>query len=416
MSTSKGSAASEPAPGRLEDLAVFGGPRAFDEPLYVTRPNVGDRRRLEQRLRSILDTRWMTNDGRFVREFEGRVAEHLGVEHCVAVASGTVGLQILARALELSGEVIVPSFTFVATAHALWWLGIEPVFCDVDSETWTLDAACAERLLGPRTSAIVGVHLWGQPCDVEGLSAVAGRRGVPLLFDAAHAFACSHGGRSMGTFGDAEVLSFHATKVLNTFEGGAVVTNDGRIAERCRLLRNYGFVADEEVIALGTNGKMSEVGGAMGLTSLEDLPEFVASNRLKHDLYRERLSSLPGITLREPHPGDDSNFHYAIVEVAEEEIGLSRDELLTVLTAENVLARRYFYPGAHRMEPYRSRFPDAGARLPETERALGRVLALPAGAALDSGDVGRLCDLIGVATSDGAAVRERLQRAGFPSR
>jgi dTDP-4-amino-4,6-dideoxygalactose transaminase len=399
----------EPLKARLEDLAVFGGSPAFEEPLYVTRPNIGDRARLGERLEAILDARWLTNDGRFVQEFERRVADRLEVEHCVAVSSGTVGLQIASRALELSGEVIVPSFTFIATAHALWWQGIEPVFCDVDPDTWTLDPTCVERLVGARTTAVLGVHLWGGACDIDGLSEVAGRRGLGLLFDAAHAFGCSYRGRTIGGFGDAEVLSFHATKVLNTFEGGAVVTNDSRIAERCRLLRNYGFVGNEEVISLGINGKMPEIAAAMGLTSLEWLPEFVASNRRKYDLYRDDLEDVPGVALRVPAPAEDSNLHYVVVEVAEEEIGLSRDELLRVLEADNVFARRYFYPGAHRMEPYRSLYPEARGRLPHTERILRRVLSLPTGAAVDHEAIDTICHIIRLAATRGAEVGERLR-------
>ena len=209
--------------------------------IHVGRPNIGDVDSLLARLRGVCERRWLSNDGPLVREFEHRVAELAGVSHCVAMCNATIALEIAIRAANVTGEVIIPAYTFVATAHALQWQEITPVFCDIDPGTHTIDPASVERLITPRTSAIIGVHVWGQPCEVDALSEIATRCGLKLMFDAAHAFGCSRNGLPIGGFGLAEVFSFHATKFINCAEGGAVVTNDDSLAAKMRLMRNFGF-------------------------------------------------------------------------------------------------------------------------------------------------------------------------------
>ena len=248
----------------IESLAIFGGKPAFEEPRHVGRPNIGDRAAFLRRMAQILDTRWLTNKGSFVQEFESRIASLVGVKHCICACNATIALEIAIRALGLSGEVIVPSFTFIATAHALQWQGIRPVFADIDLTTHNIDPEDVERRITPSTSGIIGVHVWGNPCAVEVLSEVASRHRIKLLFDAAHAFGCSHGSGMIGSFGDAEVFSFHATKFFNTFEGGAVTTNDDELAKKIRLMKNFGFAGYDNVIYIGTNGKMNEACAAMG--------------------------------------------------------------------------------------------------------------------------------------------------------
>ncbi len=243
----------------------------------------------------MLDRNWLTNNGPYVQQFETRIAEFLGVRHCIAMCNGTVALEIAIRALGLSGEVIVPSFTFVATAHALQWQEITPVFCDIDPATHHLDPAQVEKMITPRTTGIIGVHTWGRPCDMDALEAIARRRKLQLLFDAAHAFGCSYKGKLVGGFGRCEVLSFHATKFFNTFEGGAVLTDDDALAEKMRLMRNFGFSGYDNVIYIGTNGKMTEVCAAMGLTSLESVEQFMETNRRNHHAYTPRVEGIPGI-------------------------------------------------------------------------------------------------------------------------
>lgn len=393
----------------LNDLAIFGGPPAFSEPLHVGRPNVGNREDLLARINDLLDRRWFSNNGPFVQELERRIAAALGVRNCIAMCNGTVALEIAIRALRMSGEVIVPSFTFVATAHALQWQEITPVFCDIDLRTHTLDPNQVERMITPRTTGIIGVHVWGQPCDVEALAAIAARRRLALMYDASHAFGCSKNGRMVGNFGQAEVFSFHATKFFNTFEGGAIVTNDDELAGRIRLMTNFGFAGYDNVIYLGTNGKMSEISAAMGLTGLESLGDFVAVNRRNYHAYERELRGIPGLRLRRYDETEECNYQYVVAEVDEEEAGIGRDLLVRVLHAENVIARRYFYPGCHRMEPYRSFFPHAGLLLPETEQVAARVLVLPTGTSVGEAEIADVCGILRTAVTNGAELTASLQ-------
>lgn len=358
----------------------------------------------------MLDRKWFTNFGPFATEFEQRVAERADSGHCVAVCNATTGLQIVAKALGLSGEVILPSFTFVATAHALQWHGITPVFCDVDPRTHNLDPERVDELVTSRTTAILGVHVWGRPCDVEALTEIARNHDLKLIFDAAHAFGSSYRGRMIGGFGDAEVFSFHATKVLNTFEGGAVATNDPHLASAVRLMTNFGFATQDTVVSVGTNGKMSEISAAMGLTVLESFETIVDANRRNLELYREELSEEPAFTVIEYDEDERSTYQYVVVEVDEESAGISRDELVEALWADNVRARRYFFPGCHRMEPYRTLYPEARLRLPHTEALASRVLTLPTGTAVGPADVRLICGLIRAAVK---RARRRRRAPGF---
>jgi dTDP-4-amino-4,6-dideoxygalactose transaminase len=392
----------------MSELAILGGAPAFAQPVHVGRPNIGDRDRLMQRIEGVLDRRWLTNDGPLVHEFEEAIAAMLGVPHCIAMCNGTVALEIAIRAAGLSGEVIVSPFTFVATAHALQWQAITPVFCDVDPRTHNIDPARVEELITPRTTGILAVHVWGRPAPVDELTRIAADRGLRLLFDAAHALGCSTGGRMIGGFGTAEVLSFHATKVVNSFEGGAIVTADEDFADVARLMRNHGFADYDEVGHVGTNGKMSEIAAAMGLTSLESRDEFIAANRRNYETYRVALEGVDGVELIGYEDGESCNWQYVVLEV-DDSFGLSRDELQAVLWAENVLARRYFFPGCHRMEPYRTLFPDVAKRLPETERLVQRVLALPTGTSMSTDAVTAVAGLVARATRDAPRLRAALR-------
>ena len=283
-------------------LALCGGTPAFREPLHVGRPNIGDRARFLAPVEGMFDRGWLTNDGPLVRKFEQRVAEVAGVRHCVAMCNATVALEIAIRALDLKGEVILPSYTFVATAHALQGQEITPVFADMDPDTYNIDPAAIERLITPRTTGIIGVHVFGRACDTAALQEIATRRGLTLLYDAAHAFGCSHGDQMIGGFGACEVFSFHATKFLNSFEGGAVVTNDDRLAAKLRLMRNFGFDGYDRVVYLGTNGKMTEICAAMGLTSLDAMDDIVATNRQNYDAYRDGLRHIDGLSVIDYSP------------------------------------------------------------------------------------------------------------------
>jgi dTDP-4-amino-4,6-dideoxygalactose transaminase len=377
----------------------------FAEPLHVGRPNIGDREQFLARINDMLDRRWLTNNGQYVRAFEQRIAELVGVKHCIATCNATIGLEIALRALGLEGEVIIPAFTFVATAHVLQWQGITPVFADIDPHTHNLDPERVQAAITPRTTGILGVHVWGRPCAIEPLTAIARRHGLGLLFDAAHAFACSHQGQMIGSFGNAEVFSFHATKFFNTFEGGAIVTNDDDLADRIRLMRNFGFAGMDNVVTVGTNGKMTEFAAAMGLTNLDSLEAFIEANRRNYDAYERVIGDLPGLAMVALEESERNNYQYVVIEVDEERAGLNRDELFQILHSENVLARRYFWPGCHRMEPYRTLFPDVRDHLPETERLSERVLVLPTGTSVSPADIATIGAILGDAIGHARGVQ-----------
>jgi dTDP-4-amino-4,6-dideoxygalactose transaminase len=392
------------------NLAVFGGTPTFLESLHVGRPNLGDREAMLRRVNDIFDRRWFTNDGPLVKEFEARIQEFVGVKHCVAMCNATTALEIAIRALELRGEVIVPAYTFIATAHALQWQEITPVFADMDPATHNIAPETIERLITPRTTGIIGVHVWGRPCDTEAIESIAGKHKLKVMYDAAHGFGCSHRGQMIGRFGACEVFSFHATKFINSFEGGAVVTNDDALADKMRLMRNFGFKGFDNVIYPGTNGKMTEVCAAMGLTSLEAVDDIVAVNRRNYEAYRAGLAGLPGVSVIHYDQNQRNNYQYVVVEIDPQIAPLNRDELVAVLHAENVLARQYFWPGCHRMEPYRSLHPNASLHLPETERMAARIMLLPTGQAISVETVGVICGIIRDSFQDSEEVRAALSR------
>jgi dTDP-4-amino-4,6-dideoxygalactose transaminase len=395
---------------QVSDLAIFGGSPAFPTKLHVGRPNMGDREKFLEHVNTILDNRWLSNNGRYVQEFEKRIANLLGVKHCIAICNGTVALEIVIRASGLSGEVIVPSFTFIATAHALQWQEITPIFCDIDPITHTIDPARVESLITPRTTGILGVHLWGKPCNIEILTDIAKRHQLKLLFDASHAFGCSYQGQMLGNFGNAEVFSFHATKFVNTLEGGAIVTNDDLLAEKIRLMKNFGFAGFDNVIYLGTNGKMNEISAAMGLTSLDSMADIVSANQRNYHQYQQGLQEISGIRLFSYDESEQCNFQYVVAEVDENLTHLTRDRLMEILWAENILARRYFYPGCHRMEPYRSYFPHAGLLLPNTELIASKVLILPTGQTISAEDINSICQIIKIAVGNSQKILTYLEQ------
>jgi dTDP-4-amino-4,6-dideoxygalactose transaminase len=390
-------------------LAVLGAKPSFKDPLHVGRPNIGDREVLLRRINGMLDSRWLSNDGPSLKEFEQRIAERVGVKHCIAMCNATIALEIAIRGLELKGEVILPSYTFVATAHALQWQQVTPVFADMDPRTHNISPDAIERLITPKTTAIIGVHVWGRACDTEAIEAIGRKHHLKVMYDAAHAFGCSSHGKMIGGFGACEVFSFHATKFLNSFEGGAIVTNDDALAEKVRLMRNFGFVDYDRVIYVGVNGKMTEVCAAMGLTSLEAIDEIISVNRRNWENYREGLRGLSGLSLIQYDPVERNNYQYIVVEVDPDLASLKRDELIQVLHAENILARKYFWPGCHRMEPYLSLQPNASMLLPETEKVAARIFLLPTGQTVTSKTVETICEIIRIALENAHAVRSALR-------
>ena len=379
----------------FQDLAINGATAAFEEPLHVGRPNIGNREVFLQYAEEMFDRRRLTNDGPLVKEFEQKVADYHNVKHCVAMCNGTVALEIAIRALELKGEVIIPSYTFVATAHSLNWQEITPVFADINPDTHTLDPEAVRKMITPKTTGIIAVHLWGRGAAQEELQAIADEYDLKLMFDAAHAFGCSHDGKMIGSFGECEVLSFHATKVFNTFEGGAVLTNNDALAEKMKLMRNFGFAGPDNVIHPGTNGKMIEVCAAMGLTNIESLDELIEANRKNYNAYKESISKIPNLNIISFDENESNNFQYVVLEIGED-FPASRDEIITTLYAENIWARKYFWPGCHAMSPYRELYPHASMMLPNTVKVSERVIVLPTGPTLPEGTTDLISDILKV--------------------
>jgi dTDP-4-amino-4,6-dideoxygalactose transaminase len=316
-------------------------------------------------------------NGAAVERLEHAVAERLGVAHCVAVASCTSGLMLTLRALDLAGEVIMPSLTFFATAHAAVWNGLRPVFADCDPHTWTLDPADVARRITRRTAAIVGVHLYGNPCDIDALERMAARHGLPLIFDAAHGFGSLYGGRAVGGFGTAEVFSLTPTKLLVAGEGGLVTTNDAVLAQRVRAARNYGDQGGYDPQVLGLSARMPEFNAALGLAGLDLVDRKVARHNRIAARYRALLSGARGLRFQKVCAGNRSSSKDCTVLVDARAAGVTRDTLAAALLAANIETRKYFYPPVHRQKLYRRYYDARRGRLPCTDFVSGGVLSLP---------------------------------------
>lgn len=378
---------------KMRRLAILGGDPRFGETLHVGRPNEGDRTAFLERVGDILDRNWLTNDGPVLREFEDRICASTGADHAIAVANGTLALALVVRAFDLRGEVIVPSYTFVGTAHAVRWEGLRPVFCDVEPDDHTASPASIRACVSEHTAAILPVHLWGNVCATAEIESLADELDVPVMYDAAHALACGHSGRSVGSFGVAEVFSFHATKFVHSLEGGAVVTSDADLAERLRSLRNFGFAGYDRVEALGLNAKMSEVSAAMGLSVFDRIDDIKERNRENRDAYRAGFEPIEGLTLTGTGRNTEHNLQYVVVEIDESALGVSRDLLVDALWAEGVRARRYFTPGCHRSSPYAEEWTNP-VPLPVTEELCTTVMVLPTGLAVTPEIASDVCELI----------------------
>jgi len=362
----------------------------------VGRPNVVDQEGFVEDVKKILDTRLLTNCGPYCDKLEVRVAEYLGVKHCVAVANATVGLELVIRALDLEpgGEVIVPSYTFIATIHAIKACGLVPRFCDVDAKTHLITVESVSACLSPKTAAIIGVHLWGLCCDVEGLTVLAKAHNLLLLFDAAHAFGARDSRAvAVGNFGKAEVFSMHATKLFNSFEGGLITTNDPDLAMKVSRTRNFGIYGQDLIGVWGTNAKLSEVHAAFAVRQLNGIEKLLKIYRDHASAYRDELKEVVGIeTWNERYLSHEGCTHsYICVEVTDD-FPMTRDQLMAELRKENVYGKRYFYPGAHRCKPYASEH--IKTPLLNTERLCSQVLVLPTGTCISSEDIQRIASLI----------------------
>lgn len=376
------------------DLAILGGEPAFNSPLPVGQINLPDWSTFESNFRDIFNRQYYTNQGPLAVELESRLKNFFGVEHVICMTNATLALVVSAKALGLTGKVICPAFTFAATAQSLSWAGLDPVFADIDRDTHQMSLDAVSSLIDNGVSAILGVHLWGNSCDPEALEELARSRGLQVYFDAAHAFGCSVSGKMIGNFGRLEVFSFHATKVLNAAEGGCVCTNDGDLASRIRNIRSsYGAGAPVSV-PITANGRMSEAQAAMALMSLETYPAAQKRNQTTYNAYRENLETIPGIRVLPIGDTGDSNYQYVVIDVSSDEFGVSRDSLLRILKAENILSRRYFSPGLHNTVPYNKMYPQYTNTLPNTDRACKVVMQLPSGQGIGHAEIIKVCSVI----------------------
>ena len=380
-----------------QHFALLGATPLFDKVVPVGQLYFPSWARYEAAMRGIFNRQYYTNNGPLLAELESKLQGFFGVKHAICVLNATFGLMMVADAMELTGKVILPSFTFIASAQSLSWAGIEPVFCDIDPITHHVTSKKIEALIDDGVSGIMGVNLWGGGCDVHALQTCAEVHGLRLYFDSAHAFGCEVNGQKIAGFGNAEVFSFHATKILSATEGGCICTNDDDLADRLRAIRpSYGNVRTVEVHRV-INARMSEAQAAIALMSLEDFPKNRQHNEDMFCLYRQMLAPIPGIRLVEPAGVSFSNYQYVVCEVDEAVFGLSRDSIIAVLKAENVNARRYFYPGVHRSIEYRANPSGAAGKLPTTENLCEICFQLPIGAPVDADIVGRICEILALA-------------------
>jgi dTDP-4-amino-4,6-dideoxygalactose transaminase len=362
-------------------------------PVYVTQPYLPPLEEFIPYLESIWENRILTNGGPYHQQLEKALCEYLGVEHLALFANGTLALVTALQALRISGEVITTPYSFAATAHSLHWNGITPVFADVCPKTLNLDPARIEAAITPQTTAIMPVHCYGRPCDVDAIQKLADNYNLRVIYDAAHAFGVSNESGSILRHGDLSVLSFHATKVFNTFEGGAIICPDAKTKQRIDHLKNFGFVDEVTVVAPGINGKMSEINAAFGMLQLQHIDQALARRREIDTRYRQLLGDIPGIHCMPLMPGTTANFSYFPILVSDP-YPLRRDALYQKLREHEIYARRYFYPLISDFPVYRGLPSASRSNLPVAADAADRVLCLPIYPALADADVERVADLI----------------------
>lgn len=366
----------------------------MQDKITVTSPLLPDLTEFNEYLRQIWDSKWITNNGSFHKRLEVELAEYLKVPYISLFTNGTLPLVTALQALDIHGEVITTPYSFVATTHSIWWNGCTPVFVDVDAETGNIDPEKIEAAITPRTVAIMPVHVYGIPCDTERIQEIADRHGLKLIYDAAHAFGVEIDGESVLNAGDLSTLSFHATKVFNTIEGGAMVMQDAETKQRIDYLKNFGFAGETSVVGPGINSKMDEIRSAYGLLNLKQVDAAIEARHRVATAYRDALKNIQGISFREDCPGVKHNYSYFPIFVDENQYGISRDELYAKMKEHNVLGRRYFYPLISSFDCYRN-CPGASAdNLPVAKKLAEQVICLPIHHQLSSEDVMIVLDVL----------------------
>lgn len=366
---------------------------ATDKPLYVTQPTLPPLEEFIPYLEQIWQSKVLTNAGPFHQKFEQALCDYLGVEYVSLFNNGTIALMTALQALRIKGEVITTPYSFVATAHSLLWNSITPVFVDIDPVNLNLDPDKIESVVTPRTTAIMPVHCYGHPCEVDRIKKIADKHGLKVIYDAAHAFGVKHDDRSVLRYGDLSVLSFHATKVFNTFEGGAIVSPDAETKQHIDRLKNFGFAGENAVVELGINGKMSEFNAALGLLQIKGFDDALQKRKAVDALYRARLAGTRGIRVLSTDEEKVSNHSYFPIMV-EPEYLLSRDALYQKLKDNGIHARRYFYPLISDFPIYQKQHATRAANLPNAQAAASRILCLPMSSNLSDDDVKRVATCI----------------------
>lgn len=378
-----------------ENKNIRGGlPESDDNPIYVNQPSLPDLNDFLPYLEKIWQSKRLTNFGEFHQELELKLSEFLGVEYVSLFSNGTLALMAALQVLRISGEVITTPFSFVATTHALHWNGIKPVFCDIEEATCNLDATKIEQLITPKTSAILPVHIYGNPCNVKKIEEIADIYGLQVIYDAAHAFGVKLNGESILNFGDLSVLSFHATKIYNTFEGGAVITNDPKIRKRLDYLKNFGFANETTVVAPGINAKMNEMQAALGLLQLNDVNKNIDKRRIIAEKFQKAFTNIEGIRILNYDSNIDYNYGYFPIFIDDEVFRKTRDQVYFELKEKNIFTRRYFYPLISQFPTYRGLKSADSENLSVAEEITRRVICLPIYADLDKGNIQRIIDII----------------------
>lgn len=362
--------------------------------ITVTSPLLPDLDEFNELLKEIWDSKWITNNGTFHQQLEIALCEYLKVPFISLFTNGTLPLITAFQALHITGEVITTPYSFVATTHALWWNGIKPVFVDIDPSTGNLDPTKIEAAITPRTTAILPVHVYGKPCDVDAIQSIADKYGLRVIYDAAHAFGVEVNGQSIINAGDVATLSFHATKVYNTVEGGALVMHDEKTKKRIDYLKNFGFASETEVVAPGINSKMDEVRSAYGLLNLRQVDAAIEARKKVAIDYRKALRNVEGISFWDDMPGVRHSYSYFPIFVDAERYGMTRDELYFKMKDRNVWGRRYFYPLISEFSTYRGLESANPANLPQATKMANSVICLPMHHALSKEDIQRTIDCV----------------------
>ena len=362
--------------------------------ITVTSPLLPNLDEFTESLKEIWESKWITNNGQFHQKLEAALAEYLKVPYVSLFTNGTLPLLTALQALRITGEVITTPYSFVATTHALWWNGIKPVFVDIDPSTGNIDPQRIEAAITPRTTAILPVHVYGKPCDTEAIQAIADKYGLKVIYDAAHAFGVEVNGESLLNAGDMSTLSFHATKVFNTIEGGAMVMHDEKTKQRIDYLKNFGFANEVEVVGPGINSKMDEIRSAYGLLNLKQVDAAIAARQKVAVAYREALRNVDGISFWDDMPGVRHNYSYFPIFVDAEKYGMTRDELYMKMKDQGIWGRRYFYPLISEFSTYRGLESSRPENLPNAHMMADTVICLPMHHALREEEINRIIDCI----------------------